>query len=1076
MLINNIVTSVIEEYNDFEGVTSDNIPLPQLYINPNIFSSSYDYDSPFTNELLPEQDYYQISGHDCEWIEKYNGNLGFNHHNLTSQVRAITNPMSAIFTHKGVDIECSHPFLAEMKRLGLIAEIDETVPPFIQYANIVSEYTFEIIPLDVLAPEYKSLPRYIYVACGHFLAVDNYAVFHYQSENKNFSDRINTFINEKVTDKTIDLKRCFSTGNWQGKGFKKQYKKYLDIDGVGLLCTHKETGETHIRRLSIQGNDTVAIARNLSYVAIAEMTNYILPYKKLVSDTEKGAMDKLLKESPLRFVLYAHGDTFSYEIRKKFDNELIRKFYSDLGMKARYKPCKDTFGSTVSQIVTDYICTKLNIDIKQLTELLSNQTKEVKIYTRSTACHCGSTFGGRAFSNDGLLVTMGEGIDIDIKGAYGTKQTEDNFGFCLSFHGPEVYAPSVKSVSVIPDINYHEKYHKNHVTVEDFLKVHEKEFLPNKVLLIISNPNLSIPQDLLPSKHSQQIVKEGTTTYIKERTGTTDVYSYALVNTPIDYTIHCHLKDDKEMFAEYKKSIVIAAQWYSAKNKVNTLDELYAKEREQQGKENIIKYWYEFPLNSFTSHINALRDCYRELSKLSGGEKHPMDELCKSIVNMLYGILCSTYFIISDPTMSNSITSTVRGLVSTSEKVHNGIKTVTDGHAIDLNRRYKSRKGDRKLTLSNNVGLNYLTDTELHEKQVTKYSYKGGNWVNHKQGNIEGVMDLKSGEFISNKELEKILVDEIKKVYGHLPYFTLNRKIGIATNEVTDIFLTEINGVKKYLKTETIKGILGLEIKRQFSQASYRGKADYQMIDSFNGKITTKYRSYKDKGYHTINPETLEITPCDSPAFIFASGIMFNPSHLKRSDIVVKTVIVSPKFYSKNKEKLDCLRYKVGSIYPSVMYLLEYSHSNFQFQNPKQRESLSKERQKSLDEHGQYVEGLFINSDGTLNYELMILVCSKLIRERGLKGEYISKLIPTIIKRKLNISSMSDHPKFDLLKQYKKQMMKPWLDVKPNTLVTPSLKGQLFGFDLNFTEDNENNDYIETDIDDNELFSTSDFE
>jgi hypothetical protein len=352
--------------------------------------------------------------------------------------------------------------------------------------------------------------------------------------------------------------------------------------------------------------------------------------------------------------------------------------------------------------------------------------------------------------------------------------------------------------------------------------------------------------------------------------------------------------------------------------------------------------------------------------------------------------------------------------------------------------------------------------------------------INHKQGEIEGVMDLKSKEFISNKELEKILVDEIKKVYGHLPYFTLNRKIGKATNKVTDTFLTEINGVKKYLETETIKGILAFEIKRQFKQASYRGKADYQMIDSFTGKVTTKYRSYKEKGYYTINPKSLEITPCDSPAFTFASGIMFNPSALKRSDIVLKTVIISPKFYSKNKAKLDCLGYKVGSLYPTVMYLLEYSHSNFQFQNPKQRESLTKERQKSLDEYGQYVEGLFINPDGSLNYELMILVCSMLIRERGVNGEYISKLIPTILKRKLNISTMSKHPNFDLLNKYKKQMMKPWLDVKPNTVVTPSLKGQLFGFDLPFIEDTENSDYIQTDTDDNDtdsgLFSETDFE
>ena len=107
---------------------------------------------------------------------------------------------------------------------------------------------------------------------------------------------------------------------------------------------------------------------------------------------------------------------------------------------------------------------------------------------------------------------------------------------------------------------------------------------------------------------------------------------------------------------------------------------------------------------------------------------------------------------------------------------------------------------------------------------------------------------------------------------------------------------------------------------------------------------------------------------------------LVNPYQIKRSKAFKKTGILKVNDFRNNADKWLKLGFVCGDTIEKTGMLKELSLSQFTYQTMEQYLKIEKEYERNKRKFEQSYEGFFLNKDGTLNYQEMIIVLDELIR------------------------------------------------------------------------------------------------
>ena len=149
-------------------------------------------------------------------------------------------------------------------------------------------------------------------------------------------------------------------------------------------------------------------------------------------------------------------------------------------------------------------------------------------------------------------------------------------------------------------------------------------------------------------------------------------------------------------------------------------------------------------------------------------------------------------------------------------------------------------------------------------------------------------------------------------------------------------------------------------------------------------------RSYETKRHH----QSFTITSDDSvvetefykdlPPSEFFLQQLDKPTRIKRSKVFIKKGILKLNDWKNNADKWLDKGYVCGDTIEKTGILREFSLSQFTYQTILQYLAIEKEVQRNKRRYNQSYEGYFINPDGTLDHQQMILEIDKAIASGAL--------------------------------------------------------------------------------------------
>jgi hypothetical protein len=993
-----------ELYNDTANIAtsdSDNNNSFQIDNNNNIFNCQ-----PKTQLSV-----ISFNGHsqeisinwDTEYFEKYNTSDGnFDKKIITVQSREHEQDTARLYTHSDMYFENELPAKIDDKELSKLVNLqplDTDLPAVFAYLADIAKGKFEIFPSQ--NKRNKKNPSLTLNIYGHFLVVDFYGIFQY-SENL-----INSQIKKALCQGNIKYtKNLDSNYKFRVKGSDKDTSlNFIPIYGIEIKV--KQGDNTFIYNLNIKFTDTFGRLGPLSYLNYANTIGYELPSKGLMDNDDKSDMLSLFKNKTENVIRYALGDCESSKMIKKTDI-----LFDDISHNLRIPTVqtRPTIGGTVNRIITNFLLkeTENKLDLK---EHLTHTASNLKQFDGTTRLLLSVIFGGRCFSNNHVARIINSIIiDIDFEGAYNSVLNAIGFNFYLG--NPTIFTLPLQSPKYIRNRKLFDM--SKGVTLREYLKENQSKFIPfgYQIVVCSNSDNMKINQDLLVSKFNIQISydKDTENDYLKEKTGVTKVKCNEVFNAVICHSsLELILTDSDKNTTAYllDNLIVVASAFYDKEKQCQDISELNGDN------------WYSIPIYKLTSYIRALRECYKP--------KTPLNTLYKLLANTCYGVLASPYFDVSNPIVANNITDTVRVSCYLLEKTFNGIKSITDGCQTDINNIFVNRHAKNSININNSVRLNNLTKTDLHTKHLKRTSLLDSDWSCNYENNDYALTNTTTGITYNQKGINNLLLELLLQNREQLPMFSTSIiKSQNTLNGSQDNLLCENNGQKFYYNPIEKKGIISIEIKSVNDYGSFHGSANYLLHDiNKNNDTTIKYRSYKTMGYYqyTDTKIDLAITPCESPAKVFLTQLVENPTKVKRCQVFMKKQILMPNQYIAIPDKWDKLGYKIGDSIPLVGYLTEFTISNYMFNNFNDYDLIQKESQSLKNKYGQSFESWFINSDGTLNYEKMNNTIAQIIPI--LNGKKLSVYLNRI--KKLS-ESEKYHPCHKEKITIKEKIFLPWIE------------------------------------------------
>lgn len=803
-------------------------------------------------------------------------------------------------------------------------------------------------------------------------------------------------------------------------------KKGFEVSDAIELPFHIEL-DNRTYRVKIRIIDTCALHGIASYKAIASATGVELPYKETLTQHDLENMLDTYFNKPVDFDNYALGDLEVYRILAN-NSELFEKVYRSLGVEKYFRHPKLTIGSTVRDLFKAALYNQLGIGVgdrekqEKLSEFLSEASpSKLKLETSTTRCLLAKVFGGRCrnnrptdIKNDSLVA------DNDIAGAYGNGLRN------------QIYPVGKPVIEDYKNSKYNcyqtlgqwlkrRKYGKNSCELVDGLWT---AVVSTKEIDTENNQwaTLNYVQDFLISWFGFKFTdvaqmetdSDSVEAEIKPKTGNVKVLNNQVIHAVITSDFLewldnvCSPRQRKELLDNL---YIETACYYPNYSQVNSFDELIeigkfwegvntttsreikVKSGNKKLKSGMVintnqepTFWLGLDLGKLiVDDLLAWRTMHKKLD----GKKSPMDVLFKLCTNTLYGDFTSPYFDISNTVVGNNITARCRAMAWYMEKGHYAYQTITDGGQIDPNKACYPKTSKRKVTALSATNLYRVNPAANHVllKPLDNCD------------RIEAIAPNDTSKLKVIKDDVETIIDEPKawlqqKLFEHLQ--TIFPNVSVLHKPTTKLEI-DISEDKTPIKRYSPQiGMFCFEIKDIYIKARFHGTSNYLLANERETKIAM--RSYETKRHHqsftiTNKGETLETEFYDGlPPSEFFLQQLDSPNKVKRSKVFIKKGILKLNDWKNNCDKWLEKGYVCGDTIEKTGMLREFSLSQFTYQTIEQYLAIEKEVTRNKRRYNQSYEGYFINSDGTLDYQQMILEIDKAIASGALSiNKYLDK-------------------------------------------------------------------------------------
>lgn len=752
--------------------------------------------------------------------------------------------------------------------------------------------------------------------------------------------------------------------------------------------------------------DTIAILGNQSLEKLAKLAGHELQYKSELEHLEKSDMVRVYLEKPEAFDNYAKGDLDVYDILMGCQ-ENLKRIHTELGLTDYWKEGESmrmTIGATVAKLFEGGLMKHMGIsEVKKLHELTTHGNSETIKQENTTAKYLAKVDGGRCRNNRPTDVSIKSlMVDIDINGCYGNGLKNQMF---------PIGRPIIIGYPVGSEKN-------KHMTLGEFIKMTEGDLVPGLWQARVSyreGYKAKYGQDFLMSWHPpKNLDKMPTDTdnesgewWTEDNVGISKIATHdinlALINHDYLQLIEniCSTRQRRELLDNL---VVISALYYPKSCKVAKPQNLQTEISKHKGKNTVTvkgaklkqvitniqecHAWYGVNLGDLLV-TELLR--IRKTKRKDVPEETIFNELYKLIINTIYGDQVSPYFEIGNTCVGNNITARARCMAWYMEKGLNGVQTITDGCAFELNRIVHER--NTKLT------------TETLFEVYTKGSHEGNYRLaplGNKPIELRSWSETSKGNYKAN-----LFQNEQELNYEAIADMTLEHLQNLFP--VVDVLHKEING---------IKGQYSLEIKNVISGGSFHGSANYLFNEYDDIYLKAKMRSYgKDKHRAVeLTNNCLEIIREDyKPATEFLSNLYQSSKGVKQTKVFVDSSILKIGTY---KHLYDS-RYESTQLFPGctmekARLLRMFSLNQFTFRTFEQYRSWEREWKRLIDATGWSYEQFFENDDKTINVQAMVIEVDRRIRN-GDKGWFNGRGLSKYLEKVSDGSR--NHPEWAALRK-----------------------------------------------------------
>lgn len=624
--------------------------------------------------------------------------------------------------------------------------------------------------------------------------------------------------------------------------------------------------------------------------------------------------------------------------------------------------------------------------------------------------------GGRCFRNRPLTIKdEGVIIDPDYDGAYSSFMRALDLPMCASPFR----------------IEYDLKGKSQMLTLEQTRNKYKNELIPGMYQFVAShtdserdaiNPKpklLEHAQDLIASYHPHPSIKLTTVgSEWLEKSASSYVYTNQITNgifthwqlQIIDYIL------SKESRKEILNSKVATGIIYRRSDKLVTIRELLDGYRVYEGKNTYkirgnseiitrdsFRGWVGFNLGELiVTPVRKLRSKYPK--------KTAENEFYKLIGNTVYGVLCSKYFPVSNVVTANNITSGVRTGVYCLEKGLNSHNSITDGGLANALTVAFAQK-DKRLTNKNTVQTHRIN--QLYK--TVRYGIIGGYESIQWTGIKVDFCDLKQRK----EHTEELL--RFNDSNGRSCYLDNNAARSLMDNLIfehlsaqfpkLDIFhadFSDDNGNQR-------KGILRIECKGIAESCVIHGASNYLVRGGFHamypynknsslgdaGKVFCAMRSYR-KGY-------------GSHAQLFMEQLGEHPDTIERSEVFDQSILLKVGLYQERyRSYFENSDYQVGDTFFMERLIREFPMSAYTCKSQEQRESWIREITMMRAKYGQSIESFFVNDNGQIDFEKMIIAFDMWI-EAGYTC--LADVFGDFKTAERQMKLCQSHPEYEKLKQ-----------------------------------------------------------
>lgn len=862
--------------------------------------------------------------------------------------------------------------------------------------------------------------------------------------------------------------------------------KYGDSDSIELPWIIFIENQMYRVKLCIM--DSFAIHGVASYKDFCESSGVKLESKTLM-DKHITMMHLAYFLNPDDFDNYSLGDLFVYEALEN-NAENFKNIWNSLEIGNYYEPPRLTIGATVRDIFQAKICKEFGKNPenfkdekefkKSRTELLNSICKwgtaeYLKEFTTSTKALNAKVEGGRCRNNRPNLVNL-EGclVDIDYSSCYGEGQRNQLYAFGRPLIDSFEYPSKINKYPTLREWLKTRKWRLKKVELVPGLwsaRVSTKEYWDGEN---VSYAELKSSQDYLASwfdfkikeiaemKTDSEIEDAPNDSYLEVKTGLSKIFNKQIINGLITHDFIdwlykvCGEKQRNELLDNL---YIHTAIYYPAYDRVNSAAELLEKIDNHEGTNksntaprkggsravNITEEctaWYAVNLGEFIiDDLLAWRKIYPK--KNADGSKNPLNTLYKLCINTLYGDMVSPFFNIGNVVVGNNITARARAACYYAEKGFNGVQSITDGVAFDLNRVIQLLE-NRRLTGESVVNLHRLQDRDvmsmfkLKLAPLASFDKINLTWITTDEKNDKGKFLIKPQlELIKNSESEFLTPEKKEWGWTNPAHKWIDKMAMIHLQNLFDVDvlqapttaleITKGKDSKPIKNFIAIKGMFGFEAKAFYDDGVFHGTANYKMRG--RGGDNLAMRSYENKKEHEtveFDGKEMVIKPYPDgkkPAEFFLDELTNNPSEVKRGRTFIKQGILKINDAKQHQSRWGIVGRLAGDSIEKSGLLREFSLSQFTFQSLEQFKAISKEVEANKRKYNQSYEGFFINQNGTLNFKSMVTEIDLLIGNREIS---LNKIFDK--SRHRNRIEDINHPESKILEKVRNTLLKPNID------------------------------------------------